>query len=165
MVASQRSLFDQTSFAADSPAKTFRWLGDVLDWLDRVAGSGLSSAGYLESSVPGGFASKTSPVFYPATKGETCESSPMRWGNWGMGGPIGFLTLNGSEFPSGAGVCSLSDVLETGDVPPKYFLSPTACRGILRRAEKRGRELPIALLRALQQAAESTGQDEGEKTT
>jgi hypothetical protein len=37
---------------------------------------------------------------------------------------------------------SLSDILETGDVPRRYFLSATACRGILRRAEKRGRELP-----------------------
>jgi hypothetical protein len=86
------------------------------------------------------------------------------WQNWGMGSPIAFLTLSGSEWPSAAVVCSLSDVLETGEVPRKYFLSPTACRGILRRSENRGRELPTTLLRELQAGAGSTDQDEDEKT-
>jgi hypothetical protein len=38
----------------------------------------------------------------------------------------------------------LSAILEPNP-DPKYFLSPTACKGILRRAEKRGRELPLPL--------------------
>jgi hypothetical protein len=38
-------------------------------------------------------------------------------------------------------------------VPQRYFLSATACRGILRRAEKRGKELPEALKLALQAVA------------
>ena len=54
---------------------------------------------------------------------------------------------------SGAAECSLSDVLETGDVPQRYFLSGKACRGILRRAEKRGKTLPSQLHRALTEAA------------
>lgn len=160
-----QALFDLESSSEDSPAKIFQWLDNVLDWLDGAAGSGLNSAESLSLSVPAGFVSKTSPAYFPATKGETCESSSMRWGNWGMGGPSGFLTLDGSEYHNGAGVCSLSDVLETGDVPPKYFLSAKACRGILRRAKKRGRELPPALLAALQQAAESADPDAEEKTT
>src|SRR5207249_3565471 len=48
-------------------------------------------------------------------------------------------------------------------VPPRFFLSPRAARGILRRAEKRGRELPHRLHQALESLA--TRQDEGEKTT
>ena len=40
---------------------------------------------------------------------------------------------------SDGGVCSLSDILETGDHLSRYCLSPKACAGILRRAEKRGR--------------------------
>jgi hypothetical protein len=36
----------------------------------------------------------------------------------------------------------LADVLED-EVAPKYFLSPRAAAGILRRAEKRGRTLPL----------------------
>lgn len=56
---------------------------------------------------------------------------------------------NTSAWPNGASVCLLSDVLETGPIPQKYFLSAKACRGILRRAEKRGKELPELLARAL----------------
>jgi hypothetical protein len=46
-----------------------------------------------------------------------------------MGSPTEFLTLNTSEWPSDAAVCSLSDILETGDVPQRYFLSAKACQG------------------------------------
>jgi hypothetical protein len=53
------------------------------------------------------------------------------------------------EFPSAAVASSLSDVLETGPLPPRYFLSATACKGILRRAAKRGKVLPSALHSAL----------------
>jgi len=70
-----------------------------------------------------------------------------------MGSPTGFLTLNLPEFHSGAAASSLSDILETGDLPPRYFLSRKACRGILRRAEKRGKELPRSLKSALEQIA------------
>jgi DNA (cytosine-5)-methyltransferase 1 len=47
----------------------------------------------------------------------------------------------------------LSQILETGPIPPKYFLSGKACAGILRRAERRGKELPIQLRQALQVVA------------
>jgi hypothetical protein len=70
-----------------------------------------------------------------------------------MGSPTEFLTLNTSEWPSDAAVCSLSDVLETGELPQRYFLSAKACRGILRRAEKRGKQLPPSLAEALQAVA------------
>jgi hypothetical protein len=50
----------------------------------------------------------------------------------------------------------LSDILETGDVPQRYFLSATACKGILRRAAKRGKELPEPLMRALEAATKTT---------
>ena len=53
----------------------------------------------------------------------------------------------------GGSSCSLAEVLEVGPVPTRYFLSSTACRGILRRAEKRGKELPEQLRRALEAAA------------
>jgi hypothetical protein len=49
--------------------------------------------------------------------------------------------------------------LETGDVPRRYCLSAKACAGILRRAEKRGKELPDALKAALMAVA-SMGQTE-----
>jgi hypothetical protein len=70
-----------------------------------------------------------------------------------MGSPTEFLTLNTSEWHSAAAVCSLSDTLEIGELPQRFFLSATACQGILRRAEKRGKELPPALSQALTQMA------------
>jgi hypothetical protein len=47
------------------------------------------------------------------------------------------------------------DVLEVGSIAQKFFLSPLACSGILRRAEKRGKELPQVLLEALTLVAHS----------
>lgn len=48
---------------------------------------------------------------------------------------------------------SLADVLVRGEVPARYYLSARACEGILRRAERRGRELPAALMAALEGTA------------
>src|SRR5690606_20074545 len=82
------------------------------------------------------------------------ERSSEAWWTSGMAWSGGFLTLDGSEWPSDAAVCLLSDILE--DNPdPKYSLSPKACRGILRRAEKRGQELPPLLRRVLEAVADS----------
>jgi len=50
-------------------------------------------------------------------------------------------------------VCSLAEILEP-HVAPKYYLSPRACRGILRRAMKGGRVLPPQLEAALKAVAE-----------
>jgi hypothetical protein len=42
--------------------------------------------------------------------------SSGRWSNSDMGSPIEGLTLNTSEWPKDAAVCSLSEILETGDL-------------------------------------------------
>jgi hypothetical protein len=70
-----------------------------------------------------------------------------------MGSPTAFLTLSTSAWPSDGSACSLSAILETGDVPQRFYLSGRACRGILRRAEKRGKDLPTALRSALTNVA------------
>lgn len=69
--------------------------------------------------------------------------------------PGAFSMLNTSEWPNDADVslCALSEVLETGELPQRFFLSAKACSGILRRAEKRGKKLPEALEQALQAVA------------
>jgi len=59
------------------------------------------------------------------------------------------------QFLRDDGVCSLSDVLEDGPVPPRYFLTAKACQGILRRAAKRGKTLPPHLAHALEAVAAS----------
>ena len=82
--------------------------------------------------------------------------SSVRWGNAGvMDSRTEFSTLSISEFHSAAVASSLSDILETGDLPQRYFLSPRACAGIIRRAEKRDKELPPALREALTAAVKA----------
>jgi hypothetical protein len=63
---------------------------------------------------------------------------------------------NSSEFRSGGVESSLSEILETGRIAPRYFLSPRACAGILRRAAKRGKKLPDLLAAALESVAGAT---------
>ena len=60
----------------------------------------------------------------------------------------GASTLNTGVSPRDAKESSLSQILQA-DPPLKYYLSPKACLGILRRAFERGKELPKKLERAL----------------
>ena len=123
-------------------------------------------------AVPAGSSGKTCPAHSAPTAAETLLSWLVRWQDASslspaMGGERkawravptassngACWTRNGSEWRSGAVACSLSSILETGPIDPRYYLSPTACAGILRRAEKRGKELPLALLQALRQVAD-----------
>jgi hypothetical protein len=50
----------------------------------------------------------------------------------------------------------LAAVLETGDIPQRYYLTAQAASGILRRARKREKKLPPLLESALEAQAEST---------
>ena len=115
----------------------------------------------LNSIAPVGWSGKTCPVSCPATEDGTLVPSSGAWANSGMGSPTECLTLNTVEHaafpalsPKEGAVCSLSDVLVAiGDVPQECFLTPKACAGILRRAEKRGKVLPTPLARALRAVA------------
>lgn len=64
----------------------------------------------------------------------------------------GCSTRNIGEFPSVENVSTLSEILQV-NVPEKYYLSPRACEGILRRASRRGKELPAILKQALDRQA------------
>jgi hypothetical protein len=77
-----------------------------------------------------------------------------------------FLTHNSGESPSVAVESTLSQILEV-NAPEKYHLSAKACEGILRRAERRGKQLPEMLKVALEQqiarvTASSTQEDTAE---
>ena len=110
---------------------------------------------FFRSLDPDGLSGKTSLVSCHRTKDGTLAPSSGRWKNSGMGSLTEFSTLNTLEYPSDVVESSLLDVLETGDVPQKFFLSQVACAGILRKAAKRGKILPEALRLALQQAVDS----------
>ena len=62
--------------------------------------------------------------------------------------PGAYMTLNTGECPNAVRESTLSQILDLS-APEKYSLSPTACAGIIRRAEKRGKELPDMLRDAL----------------
>ena len=62
---------------------------------------------------------------------------------------------NFGEYPNAVEESSLWQILQA-EVPEKYYLSKKACKGVLRRAVKRGTELPLLLLIALIQQGELT---------
>ena len=64
-----------------------------------------------------------------------------------------FSTLNTGASPNVAQESTLSQIL-MAEVPEKYYLSPKACLGILRRASARGKELPEVLKKALERQAD-----------
>jgi hypothetical protein len=66
--------------------------------------------------------------------GETLESSPESLKLMDLLGEC--WTLNISESPRCAIACSLSDILETGNHLPAYYLSEKAIVGILRRSKR-----------------------------
>lgn len=72
-------------------------------------------------------------------------------------------TRNTSESLSVAAESSLSEILQA-DAPEKYSLSPKACLGILRRAEKRGKMLPDMLRDALMEVVGSDGAEMSDDT-
>lgn len=119
----------------------------------------------------GSSSSKTSPDFSALSPGETLPQWLEHWLGW----DLAFRVMDGktavllpalsdsssglawmrdtSEFRNGAVESSLSEILETGEVDRRFYLSAKACAGILRRAAKRGKELPRALRLALEAVA------------
>ena len=121
---------------------------------------------------PDTWSGKTSPEPFQATEAKTSapsskkrRTSPVRNAlfldlrtangrtpdaSWETDGPLhgAYMMRSFGECPSVAVESRLSQILE--DNPhPKYYLSARACEGILRRAERRGKELPTMLKEAL----------------
>ena len=112
-------------------------------WTMNVATSPSSFAALLTDAVRNGSSGKTCLVSLVSTEGETLEPSSGRFQNSGIISRGESWTLNTSEFHSAADVSFLSDILEPmSEALERYCLSATACKGILRRAEKRGKTLP-----------------------
>ena len=142
-----------TFLSAEPPANPFLSQDYEADWLTTVATWRSNILDLLNERGPSGWFGRTSPASCRATEDGTLVPFSGAWSNSGMASPTECLTLSTLEFHSAAVGCSLSDILETGDVPQRFFLSATACRGILRRAEKRGKSLPPSLQEALEAVA------------
>jgi hypothetical protein len=117
---------------------------------------------------------KTSPVHIPATAVKTSDASSKKSAKSqtpkfqfldltrASGSPLGASwqtaipshgvpsTPSIGESPSVVVASTLSQTLQV-NVPEKYYLSKTACEGILRRAERRGKVLPQMLKDALEE--------------
>ena len=142
---------DQLTFLSEEPPVNPSQLQDSeRDWQTRVATSCSPALRLLADIGPDGWFGRTSPASYHPTEERILPAYFEGWQNSGMGSPTESLTLSTSEWPSDGVACSLSDTLETGTLPPRFYLSALACQGILRRAEKRGKTLPSALQRALE---------------
>lgn len=166
-------LFDLTPLSADLPAKVSASRDSEKAWTIRVLNCPSSMWRLLQSFAPAGWCMRTSPAFFQATAEPTLQrfwqlsqagkfeclktvgAMPdiSRESRKPMESPGECSTLNLPEYHSAAVASSLSDILETGDVPRRYYLSATACKGILRRAERRGKELPAQLRHALESVA------------
>ena len=109
---------------------------------------------FLTTLDPSGSFGRTCQVSSVVAEDGILVPSSGRWQNSGMGSHTEFLTLNTSEFPKDDVESSLSDVLEVGNLPQKFYLTPIACQGIIRRAEKRNKELPPLLKGALHMVAQ-----------
>ena len=147
----QMRLF-QTSGPADSRARMSQWRewGLAQGFEGRSLDSFLSLLAYLESAAPEFLSSRTFRAFSLATEDVTSESYSKRWPNSGTAWDGVCLTAATSASPSHAKESSLLDAIETGEVPDKYFLSPNAAKGIMRRTDQMGRRLFPPLRKSLE---------------
>jgi DNA (cytosine-5)-methyltransferase 1 len=137
-----------------TPCQSFSVAGLRKGLEDPRGNLALTYVGILDHFRPKWFIWENVPGVLSSGGGETLAASSVRWANSGMGGATGCLMLNTLESHKDADECLLSDILETGDLPQKYYLSPVACKGILRRAEKRGKHLPPMLQIALERCVQ-----------
>lgn len=132
------------------------------DWMTIVATWPSSFADFLSQSTRAGSFGKTSPeclvlsqvkqqsVVNLSGKRRILRPCSKPFGTAGIVAAGECWTANTSESPNAAVASLLSDILETtGEHLQRYYLSPRACEGILRRSEKRGKKLPAPLMQAL----------------
>lgn len=158
---------DQLTFwPGEALVRIYPWLDAVKDWEESGADCSGTNAASLMRQLPVGFYGRTSLALCPPTTdmtsppccGDLPESArrcPRTGGDpqacveaLAVPPSGGCLTLNTSESPSDVVACSLSQVI-LPTVPSKYFLSPQACAGMLKRAARRNITLPKPLLEAL----------------
>jgi hypothetical protein len=111
-----------------------------------------------------GWSSKTFQDYSLPQGEEILPSSFNGWHSAGMAWGGECLTLKASDLPNDGSVCLLSEVLET-QVGVRYFLSQKACKGIISRAEKRGKVIPEPLKTALEMASHLPYAEQAESKT
>lgn len=117
---------------------------------------------FLKQFVRDGSSGKMYQARSPQTEAWTSSGSSRRLMPSGIMSHGECWTLSTCEWTafqepshSVGGVCSLSDILEDGNIPLRYYLSRQVCLGIIRRSDSRGVELPLVLRKTLEDQAES----------
>jgi hypothetical protein len=148
-----------TLFAEDSPAKTSLLQESELAYLANEVD--FSTMLCVSQRIPKQKLSSWRMCldFFQAIKVATSEQSSLHWPTQGIATSNGVcLIRNSSESPNAVEESLLSQVLEQNPLE-KYFLSAKAAQGILRRANKRGKQLPAPLQTALESTANLALQD------
>lgn len=136
----------------DFPAKTSR----LREWGQDLGFEGVSLDYFMslcdsfEDICQEQLSLKTCTGFSLAMEEETSPSYSRRWTNSGMVSHGVCLTAKTSESPSNGVESTLLPCIETGEVPEKYYLSPNAATGILRRVDRMGRNLPPSFRQSLE---------------
>ena len=148
----------QTSLSEEAHATRSASQDSGRVWTIHAASSCSNISELATTLTRNGLSGKTSPAYYPYITDALSAHCSHAWPNSGlMGGRHGACwTASSTEWPKDAAACSLSSTLETGSVPPRYYLSAKACAGIIRRARKRGKPLPQELQEALELGALGT---------
>ena len=123
------------------------------DWMTRVATSPSSLLDLLIDSGPYGWCGRTSPASCRSTTDGRLEPSSGCWSNSGMGSPTEFWTLSISEYPSDGAASSLSDILETGELPQAVLLELHCLSGYPPPRREARKNLARPLARALMAVA------------
>jgi hypothetical protein len=155
--------FDIDLIVAGTPCQGFSIAGLRGGLADDRSNLMLTALRILQRYQPRWFVWENVPGVFSSYTDVARSDDPLGIG-WEAAHAGMYSTLSLPEFtathmpcPNDDVVCSLSDILETGAVPQQYYLSRKACRGILRRADRRGKALPPMLLKALQQVAGESG--------
>jgi len=139
----------------DSHAKMSRWRAwaEEQGFGEADLASFMSLLDCLAKDAPELFYSRTFTAFLIHIKDKTSAPLFDHWPNSGILSDGVCLTARTLESPSRANESTLSGVIKTKPVPQKYFLTPSAAKGMLRRVKQMGRNLFPPLRESLETLA------------
>ena len=136
---------DLSSSSAARPVNPSRPPASERDWMTRAVNSLLPISTLLLDCARNGSSGKT----FLVESTLPCRESSTRLQKAGIAVPGAYWTLSVSEYRRDAVDYSLSDILETGEVQQRYYLTPKAAQGYLNRCTdptKMPAELRAALI-------------------
>ena len=156
---------EESTFCAREPhVKDFRLPATEEEWLTNVLSYSGTSSDFCDEQCRDGSSGRTFPGF--SAMAIPWSKPCKRFARAGIASLGGYSILSSPEHPatlapsrSPEDVSMLSEILEPiGDIPQRYYMTPKAAAGLLRRAVARKKTLPLllqAVLQAMVEAADS----------